>query len=164
MCDVAKSARKEWLAHCERCRQYMVTLVGGFVTYCQIPHTGVVYLCWDQETQSYTEQEEGEHSFAGAMTFDDAGDCRLGICLILTPRGEQPWVSFGLLVSESNGIMSLRLERDKAVRLDLENRSQCDEFYQNIVEKVKRSFTESEGPDTEPIGFKRSVLAAGDGQ
>lgn len=145
------------VAHRERCRQYMVSLVGGFLTYCQIPIPEVRYLRLDGETETFT---EGNYPFADAMTFDDAGDCQLGMSIVLTTRGTEPWVSFGLFVSEKDEKVSAKLGADEAVPINLKNLSQCDEFYQSIVDRIKRSFTEPQKPGAEPIGFKRSELAA----
>jgi hypothetical protein len=139
----------------------MASLVTGLIAYCGIPSMGVTYLQWDGETESYTEPGKGNYTLPGAMTFDDAGDCRLGVCIVLNTRGLEPWASFGLFVSEKDGKVFAKLGTDKAVPIDVKNVAQCDEFYQTIVDYVKRAFTEPQRSDAEPIGFKRSANAEG---
>ncbi len=120
----------------------------------------VKYLRWDEETQTFTEQ--GNYPLASAVTFDDAGDCRLGMCIVLNPRGTEPSVSFGLFVSEKDGNVSVKLGSDKAVPIDPKNLSQCYEFYHTIADNIKRAITEPQKSGAEPIGFKRSKPVAND--
>ena len=164
MCDVATTARKEWLARRERCRQYMVSLVTGMLSYCGIPQDRVAYLRWNEQEESYAEPEKGKYLLPGAMSFDDSGDCRLGVCIILTPPGTFPerWASFGLFVSEQDGKVLASVGPKKPLPIDLKDSSQCNKFYDAIVNSVKQSFTKSEGAGEDLIGFKRSQIATED--
>jgi hypothetical protein len=161
MRGVEETARKNWVAHRERCRQYMASLVVGMLRYCGIPDDRVRYLRWNEEEGHYSEPEQGQYLLPGAMVFDDAGDCRLGVCIVFTPRGTFPerWASFGLFVSEQGGKVLAQLGPDKPVPIDLKNQDECNEFYDGIVNRIKQSFTEPQKPGAESIGFKRSPLA-----
>jgi hypothetical protein len=78
MCDVAKTARKNWNARRDRCRQYMATLITGLLRYCGIPNEAVKFARWDESSETFIEPEQGELSYPALMYFDETGDCRLG--------------------------------------------------------------------------------------
>jgi hypothetical protein len=135
------------------------------LSYSGIPKERVEYLRWNEQEESYSEPEQGKYLLPGAMAFDDDGTCRLGVCVFLTPPGTFParWASFGLSVSEQGGKVLAQLGPSKPVPIDLKDSRQCNEFYDSIVENVKRSFTRAQKADgTETIGFKRSPLSADD--
>lgn len=155
MCDAAATARKNWMEHRDRCRQHMASLVAGMRSYCGIPNDGLNYLRWNEEMRLFTGPEKGMYSIVGAMTFDDVGDCRIGISIELPPSV----VAFGLFVSEKDGNVNVKLGPNKAVPIDLNNASQCNEFYDSIVDNIKRTFTETQKADADPIGFQRSPLS-----
>lgn len=165
MCEIAETARKDWIARRERARQHMASLVVGMLSYCGIPNERVAYLRWNEQEENYSEPEKGKYFLAGAMAFDDDGTCRLGVCVILTPPGTFPerWASFGLSVSEQGGKVLAQLGPSKPAPIDLNDSRQCNEFFDSIVENIKRSFARPQKADgAETIGFKRSPLSADD--
>lgn len=155
MCDVAETARKNWNIHRDHCRQHMASLIAGMRSYCGIPDERINYLRWNEEMRVFTGPEKGNYTLPGAMTFDDVGDCRIGISIMLTPSA----VAFGLFVSEKDGKVNVKLGPNKAIPIDLNNPSQCNEFYDSIVDNIKRTFTETQKADADPIGFQRSQLS-----
>jgi hypothetical protein len=155
MCDVAATVSTNWIEHRNRCMQRMASLITGMRSYCGIPNERINYLSWNEEMRLFTGPEEGNYAMPSAMTFDDVGDCRIGVSIMLMPST----VTFGLFVSENDGKVYVRLGPDKAVLIDLSNPSQCNEFYDSIVDNVKRTFTEPQKADADPIGFQRSQLS-----
>jgi hypothetical protein len=161
MCDVAKTARKNWSAHRDRCRQYMATLITGLLRYCGIPNEAVKFARWDESSETFIEPEQGDVAYPALMHFDETADCRLGVYVTLTPPGTFParWASFVLFVSEKNEKVYARLGPDKAIPIDLNNELECAKFYEGIVANIKRAFTEPPDDRRDSIGFKRSRLA-----
>jgi hypothetical protein len=155
MCDVAKTARKNWLAHRERCRQYMASLVVGMLRYCGIPNDALKFSLWDEASQTFIASEQDDLLYPAAMTFDENGDCRLGIRIALPRR----WVSFGLFVSEKEGKVNVRLGPDKETPIDLGNELECAKFYESIVANIKKVLTAPSDGSATSIGFKRSPVA-----
>jgi hypothetical protein len=162
MCDVARTARTNWSAHHQRCRQYMASLVVGMLKYCEVPSERVRYLRWNREEETFSEPEKGNYFFPSAMVFDDAGDCRLGLSFVLTPpeeRFSEQWAAFGLYLFEKAGKVHAQLGLNKPMPIDLNDTAQCNKFYDVVVDSIKRAFTEPQKPGAASIGFKRSSLA-----
>jgi hypothetical protein len=81
---------------------------------------------------------------------------------MLSPPGHYPqrWVSFALSASDQNGTPIVRLgEAGKPFLINFDDPSQSGEFYESLVEKIKRSFREPKKAGTETIGFQISQLA-----
>jgi hypothetical protein len=152
MYDVAKTARKNWVAHRERCRQYMATLVTGLLRYCGIPNEVVKFSQWDEASETFVMPEEGNVLYPSIMAFDESGDCRLGLCIALPGR----FVSFGLFVSEKDGEVNVALGPEKARPIDLGNELECAKFYERIVTDIKKGLTRSSGGSGKATGFKWS--------
>ena len=57
MCDIATTARKNWMAHRDRCRQYMASLVVGMLSYFGIPKERVRYLRWNEQEENYAKED-----------------------------------------------------------------------------------------------------------
>jgi hypothetical protein len=164
MCAVAAKARKCWLDYRQRCTQQMASLVQGLVSYCEIPIDRVKYLRWKKDAEedgSYTEPENdgGNYTLPGAIVIDDDGLCRLGLCVVLTPRGTYPerWASFGFCVYEKDGKVLAKVgDAQKSSPIDLNDARQRQELYSGIVERIKRSFAEPLKAGSEPLGFQVS--------
>jgi hypothetical protein len=161
MCDIAETARKNWFVRRDHCRQHTVSLVVGLLSYCGIPNEAVRFLRWNEKEQVYSEPEKGNYLLPGAMVFDDAGDCRLGICIVLAPPGPsfaEQYVSFGLYVFEQAGKVMAQLGPSKPMPADPSDSAQCSKFYDVVVDCIIRAFTEPQKSAADKIGFKRSQM------
>jgi len=164
MCAVAAKARKDWLDYRQRCTQQMASLVHGLISCCEIPLDRVRFLRWKEDAEeegSYTEPENdgGNYTLPGAIVIDDDDLCRLGLCVVFTPRGTYPerWASCGLCVYEKDGRVLAKVGNPrKATPIDLNDSQQREAFYSSIVESIKRSFAEPQKAGSEPLGFKVS--------
>lgn len=125
MCEAAAAGRKAFHEREKRCEQYMVTLVQGFVKYCEIPSQQIRLLRWNEDKQQYTEPEQG-----GSY---------------LLPN---------VIVSEDNGKPIVKVGRNgKTRQIDFNVPQQCNEFYENIVEMLKQVASEGPKSTSNVIGF-----------
>lgn len=156
MCDAVTVARKTWAEFEQRCYENIGRVANGFATYSGIPADRVEYQPLDREPE-----QGSRYSVIGATHFDaDDGYWHTGLCV---PLLNQP-ILIPICVTECGGTVTVKFGLDgKPRQLDLNNESQCNTFYDEIVENIKLFFirgTQSLGgtPTLKKIGFDSNVL------
>lgn len=155
MCEAARTAISEAASYRERCWGYLAKVVNGLSTYCAFPTDSVRMLKWnelDGAESAYSGPEDGGiYSLAGAATLDNEGFWRLGIRLPLVAMVS---VAFPLCVAEEDGKALVKVgSRGKPYKIDPEDQSQCIPIYDEIVDKVKASFSDPKRPRQKVVGF-----------
>jgi len=150
MGDAVASARKKWSDFRDRCWKDLDSIIKGFVEYCEIPREQVSFSPLD------TDPEEGvQYAFAGAVHYAEDGYWHLGLVITLIPF--QPLL-IELCVNDRDGKVAVKAGRDGKPRtINLQNPTERAAFYDEIVEDVKRYFTEepdfNDAPSMRKIGF-----------
>lgn len=159
MCKTVADARKAWTEYRDRCFQHMASLAGGFVSYCEIPREHFHFLPVDKEPEDNT-----QYFLPGAIHLDSDGYWHVGwsITLLEAPNifpYRRVLVRVGL--TERDGkIMVKRGWDHESQELDIKDKSQCDDFYAGIVERVKEYFGRNpqdfaqDSPSKKTVGFK----------
>lgn len=158
MCDTART----WVQNSQnrrfRCYEYLGKLFGGFLSYTQIPQSQTRYLRWNgltDEDSRYEPAEEGMlYALPGAVVRDEEGFWHLGISLNLAAGVS---VFFALCTSEQEGKPLVKIGRyGKTSQIDLESQEQCNDFYEEMVRRIKDSL---EDPQKAAKTFGFSVFA-----
>jgi hypothetical protein len=139
MCKAFTDARNTWTAYRDRCFQHISTLSTGFVKYCEIPQGRFAFV---PDKDSEADKQYSPHD---AIQFDSDGYWHLGwrIGLFESPNSfpqRQVVVRFALKESESGKVMVKRGWEQEAHELDLNNESQCREFYDSITDRIKEYY------------------------
>jgi hypothetical protein len=143
-------ARKKWSSYRESCWKNLGSLVNGFAAYCEIPKEQVGFLPLDKEPK-----EDTIYGLAGAVHLAEDGYWHLGLVITLDPYQR---VLIRICLREQDGVVMVKAgDVIKPRQLDLTNENQLKAFYDEIVDSVKRRFTEEPDFDDKPslkkIGF-----------
>jgi hypothetical protein len=146
----------KWAEYRSQCIKDMNLLVRGFLTYCGIPHENVSFSPLDDADDKEAE-ERRKFGMVGAMHWGPDGFWHLGLVIKLHPFKS---VLIELCVNNNKGKLFVKAGHDgKPRELDLANQSQCEEFYEGIVQNVKAFFGTridealDKQPSTVRIGF-----------
>ena len=157
MCDAAAVALRTKNKSRPRCLENMAKLVNGFITYCEVPRGRVIFLRWNGAkgvAESRYKATEGGQPFSlpHAMVLDEEnGYWNLGVRIVFSSG----MVFFVLCVSEYEGKPRFKTTVvGKPHQVDLDDPSQCNEFYDDIVESIKQSFRDPGRSSSTPIGFR----------
>jgi hypothetical protein len=151
MGQAADEAVSRWSEYQTACWNDMNNLIGGFVVYCGAPSGSFYFLRLDEESD-----ETANYSLVGAMHYDHDGFWHLGFCLRLRPLKS---VLMEICLTRSRGKSLVKTGKDgKAREIDLENKSKCEEFYEELIEDTKRFYTTEvqaalDNPAPARIGF-----------
>jgi hypothetical protein len=158
MCEAAGTARRLREERHNRCLGYLCRIVSGLIQHCEIPEEQIAYSRWDGKGNTYQRAEEGmKYTVPGAAVLDEEDDYwRLGIRITLTPAGF--WLShivFAVLcVSEEGRMPLVKISpRGKPRQLDLDDPNQCREFFDGIVETIKKGLLDPRKAMSSQIGF-----------
>lgn len=136
ICEVVQATRKSEDEYRDRCWKYMGTLLSGFLSYCAIPQERVMLLKWNGlrgDASKFTAPEDaGIYSMAGATVLDEDGFWRLGLRISFGSAA----IAFAFWVGEQDGGPITKIA-DKTWKLDFSNQHQCEEFYDEVVRRVK---------------------------
>jgi hypothetical protein len=162
MVGAAAAAQTNWSQHRDRCLGYVKFFVNGLMAYAEIPPDQITFLRWNGATgndRKYTEVEEGDkYTAMGATALDEAdGYWHLGIRISLVhsaallPR----WVFFVLCAAEEDKKPMVKIGVDgKPIQIDLNDPTQCNAFYDTIVEGIKQCFSDPTDSNAEKtMGF-----------
>jgi hypothetical protein len=159
ICAVAANSEKAWSHYEDTCGRHMSELVTGLVTYCEIPSDKVRFLRWNGmtgEQRNYTapDGEDEIYSLPGAIKYDRTdGYWHLGIVVTLS---QLQWVGFVLCVTEESGKPLVKFGGVGTPRR-IGDSKQRDEFFDEIVGKLKQSYENYRGPGPKNLGFKEGV-------
>jgi hypothetical protein len=155
MLQASALTRKQWSRYRERTYTNLSKLVNGFVTYVQIPRECISFRPLDKEP------EDGwTYNLIGATHYKD-GFWNLGLCVTLSNQpitpSSGPRLLLAISMKERDGkVLVKRYLTDKPRTLNLDDENQCNEFYENIVDDIKK-FYEQSLPDSDDtpnsIGF-----------
>jgi hypothetical protein len=152
MCEAARGAQSKEAEYRDRCWQYMGSLVSGFLRYCAIPQDRVTFLKWNGKTGADSRfaapQDGGAYTMLGATVMDSDGFWRLGFHLNLGLGS----IAFAFWIAEQNGSPITKIA-DKTWKLDFSNQQECNEFYEEVVDRVKEAFDGSRKPKVKSVGF-----------
>jgi len=137
-----------------RCSQHAVKLINGFQAYCGMPSHNVKLLRWTGDQTApvpYEEADPGKtYTITGAMQFNEEdGYWHFGVHLDLT---QMQWITFGMAISDADGKSLVKFSGAKPRQIDLNDHSQCNAFYESIVEFVKECYRDAK-PGANRIGF-----------
>lgn len=158
MCSAYVSARNKGIAYRDRSFENLGRLVQGLVSYCEIPESHFCYLPLKE-----TPVEGRQYGLAGAIHFDDDGYWHLGLQLLLRDNESQFSQSRILVVlclcEQDEKVMVKIGANGKERELDMNDESQCVVFYNDVVEIVKRWFSQlresmEKSGTLRTIGFK----------
>lgn len=166
MSEAAATARKSYLDYQTRVWGYFGAIMNGLIQCCGVPQEHIVHLKWnglEGHGGRFTE-DGGHYTLPGAITYDSRDNSfNLGVRIYLTPANHMPrqFVSFGLWISEKNGVPSIRVGRDEKPKLvnlkdELARNVFCEEMAQGIVEMFALPPKENQ----KTIGFEISPLGS----
>ena len=151
MREAVNTARKNAEQYRERCWKYMNLLFTGFVRYCAIPPDCVTLLKWNGimgEGSAFESAEPSSFTMMGATVLGDDGFWRLGLRISLGSGA----VQLAFAVAEQDGIPVIR-GADKPRPIDFSDQQQCNDFYDEVVGKIKAAFIEPQKPKGTTFGF-----------
>jgi hypothetical protein len=161
LCQASREAERKGSEYRERCWRDMAAIVMGFVKYCGIPVERVTFLKsnglpGDQRTFSAPD-DGGRYTLIGATEYDKDDDFwNLGIYIDLRPPTILPprWISFAFFLTEREHKTVVKLGAlGKAHELDTSNRTQCEAFYDEVVDTLKGAMSDPRGKQAKAIGF-----------
>jgi hypothetical protein len=153
MCEAAKSARIKKDQYRERCGKDLGDLFVGFLRYCAIPQASVTFLRWngsDDEDGAFRLPEEPNmrYTMAGAIVLDAEGFWRIGVHVDLGVGT----IFFPLLMAEQDGIAVTKVA-GKNLKIDVSNQQECNEFYDQLVSRLKEAFSDPKKSKSSGFGF-----------
>jgi hypothetical protein len=139
MCKAFGDARNTWIEYKDRCWQHITTLSTGFVKYCDIPQGHFAFV------PAKDSDPEKQYAPPDAIKFDSDGYWPLGwrITLYESPNTfprQGVVVTLALRESEGSKVMVKRGWEQEPRELDLSNESQCQAFYDGVVERIREYF------------------------
>lgn len=151
MAEAARSAISKWTEWEMRCFRHMAQFVTGFVNYCQIPAGMFSLLPLDKEPKQGT-----LYSVVGASHLGEDGYWHIGLCITTAPL-KVILIQLGLTEHADKITVKLGVE-GKPCQVDLNDEKQCHAIYEEIVQDVKKYYSEEPkvGESSTSIGFRAS--------
>jgi hypothetical protein len=165
MCKAFADARKSWFEYRDRSFANMAMLATGFINYCGFPQENVGYGTPDKNDL------RDKKPLPFAMEFNSTdGYWHVDVYItVFEAPNIYPYhvLRFRLCLRESGGkLLVKRGWDDKPREIDLKDKSQCDDFYAGVVERVKEIFgrrpqdlAEDQSKSRTLIGFNLDALS-----
>jgi hypothetical protein len=139
MCKAFADARNGWIQYRDRCWQHISTLSTGFVKYCDIPKGHFAFV------PAKGAEPEKEYTPLDAIQFDSDAYWHLGwrITLCESPNTfpyQSVVVRLALRESGAGRVMVKRAWEQEAHEIDLKNESECQTFYDSVIQRIKEYF------------------------
>jgi hypothetical protein len=107
------------------------------------------HILWCTRASDPAYRESGEpHNMLAATVLDADGFWRLGLRINLNSGA----IFFAFWIAEQDGTVLTKIG-DKTYKIDFSNQQQCDDFYDEVVNRVKASFADRRKSKPKSIGF-----------
>jgi hypothetical protein len=150
----AIAARKDWSGHKDRCLNYFVEIIQGFILHCSIPPENISFLRWNDQTKHYEPCDDNKHyTLPGAVVFDEKEELwRLGIHITFT---QVDFVGLGLALTESaSNKLLLRMPGEKTVKeIDFLDSNQKNKLFNDLIDEIISAYKTPKPENGRTIGF-----------
>jgi len=153
MCDAVATSQRNIDQYRTDCWNYLAALYNGFIVYSGIPQENVTLLKWngsDDDLSQFSPPENGgKYSLQGAAVLGNDAFWRLGVKIFL-----KPWATiwFAFFVAEHDGRPTVKIG-DRTYNPDLAKPDDCNEIYDEIIDRVKDAFSFPKKSKGKSIGF-----------
>jgi|SRR5580698_7484809 hypothetical protein len=151
MGQAVDEAGRKWGEFQSGCWMDMGKLVEGFAKYCGIPRDRFYFLPMDEDAE-----EKDGYTLPGAMHYANDGFWHLGLCLKL--QAMKAVLIEICLTRAKEKVLVKTGANGRTQELDLTNATECEAFYERMVNDVKSFYTTRvqavlDNPSPVRIGF-----------
>jgi hypothetical protein len=142
MCAAYAALKTDWTAYQERCVRHYHKLVSGFMQYSGIPNNKLEIVPVNEEPRA-----GASYGIPGEMHFDKESrfwHLAFVLTLHIAPNVIYPQQRIRMIIClmEKAGKVYVKYDPEGDIKeIDLKDEKQCEEFYDFIVNRVKKYFT-----------------------